>query len=267
MRSALRASEAGILLLAFLAVALASWPKTACAGGAGEVLELRVEVLDELPHNPASFTQGLLWLDGDLYESNGGYGESRLLRVDPATGQAELAVELPESLFGEGLARVDDRLVQLTWRAGTALVYDLRTFEVEDRLSYRGEGWGLCHDGQELVMSDGSSWLTRRDPSTFRELSRVQVTLEGSPVAYLNELECAEGWIYANVYLQDRIVRIAPTSGEVVAVIDASSLRQRLGSRIRRGDALNGIAFRPDTATFLVTGKNWPTLFEVIFVE
>ncbi len=243
------------------------WPQLACAAGSDAVQRLRVEILTETPHEATSFTQGLLWHSGSLFESTGLHGESKLMRVVPETGHPEQLIDLPEALFGEGLARVDDRLVQLTWKAGRALVYDLDTFEVVGEFRYRGPGWGLCFDGQELVMSNGSSWLTRRDPETFRELARVQVTLEGLPVRNLNELECAEGWIYANLWLDDRIVRIAPTTGEVVAVIDASILRQRLGAKIGRSDALNGIAFRPETATFFVTGKNWPTLFEVIFVE
>jgi len=250
----------------WLAVTLALPPQLACARPASPQ-QLRVEVVAEHPHDSASFTQGLLWHDGALYESTGQYRQSLLRRVVPESGEVTREHRLSDRLFGEGLARIDDRLIQLTWRAGAAFVYDLATFDLLETVRYRGEGWGLCYDGQELLMSNGGSWLTRRDPQTLRELDRVQVTLDGSPVDQLNELECAEGWVYSNLWGADRILRIAPATGEVVAVIDASALRRRLGESITSLDALNGIAFRPETTTFFVTGKNWPTIFEVIFVE
>lgn len=240
-----------------------------CARGTEPVpvQKLQVRVLAELPHDEEAFTQGLLWHDGKLYESTGLHGRSTLRRVDPASGRVERSVTLPEELFAEGLARIGDRLVQLTWRRGEARYYDLESFRLERRASYRGEGWGLCFDGRELVMSDGSSVLARRDPDSFAEIDRLAVRLDGRPVGRLNELECAEGWIYANVWQSESILRIDPGSGAVVAVIDAAPLRRRFREPPGADAVLNGIAYRDDTATFLVTGKLWPLVFEVVFVE
>lgn len=233
------------------------------AGEPGSVERLRARVLARYPHDPASFTQGLLWHDGSLYESTGLYGASRLRRLDPVGGGVLREVALAEELFGEGLARVDDRLIQLTWQNGRGLIYDLETFAAIGEVAYDGEGWGLCHDGAELWMSDGSSFLTRRDPRSFAVLGRRAVTSEGAPVGLLNELECAEGWVYANVLDSDRILRIDPRSGEVRALIDASGLLTA-GERSQAG-VLNGIAYDPGSETFYVTGKNWPWLFAVVF--
>jgi len=228
-----------------------------------EVLRLGVQVREVLPHDPGAFTQGLLWSEGRLYESTGEYGESSLRRVDPETGLVEKEVSLSPELFGEGLALVDDRLIQLTWHRGEALVYDLESFEEIDRYSYPGEGWGLCYDGHRLFMSDGSDSLSLRDRESFEEVDRLQVTLNGRPLAALNELECAEGWIYANVYQTDAIVRIDPHNGEVRAVINAADL---LGPEDRpAAGVLNGIAYRADKSLFLLTGKYWPSMFEVDF--
>jgi len=234
---------------------------------APELQRLRVEVLREIPHDPAAFTQGLVFHQGSLYESTGQHGTSSLRRLSPETGAVEKRHDLPEHLFGEGLALVGDRLIQLTWKAGVARVYDLASFDLLTTVRYPGEGWGLCHHQGELIMSDGSSWIVHRDPITLRELDRHQVLLENAPVSQINELECAEGWVYANVWHRDQILRIDPGSGEVLATIDATELRTRLGSRGSEAQDLNGIAFRPDSATFFLTGKNWPSIFEVIFVE
>lgn len=228
-----------------------------------EVLRMGVQVQAVLPHDPGAFTQGLLWSEGRLYESTGEYGESSLRKVDPATGRVEQEVSLASDQFGEGLALVDDRLIQLTWQNGVALVYDADSFEEIQRYSYQGEGWGLCYDGYRLYMSDGTASLSLRDRESFEEVGRLQVTLEGRPLGALNELECAEGWIYANVYQTDVIVRIAPHSGEVQAVIDAADL---LSPEERpAAGVLNGIAYRGDNSRFLLTGKYWPSIFEVDF--
>ncbi len=225
---------------------------------------LRARIVASYPHDPAAFTQGLVWHQGRLLESTGLYGESSVRRVDLASGQVEHEVALPGHLFGEGLTRVDDRLVQLTWREGVARVLDLESFELLDELPYSGEGWGLCLDGEELVMSDGSAQLTFRDPTSFAELRRLEVTLDGAPLARLNELECVDGWVYANVWGTDWIVKIETASGAVRGVIDASDL---LAASEREGaDVLNGIAFDPGRRLFLLTGKLWPALFAVELV-
>ncbi|TNF73469.1 MAG: glutaminyl-peptide cyclotransferase [Acidobacteria bacterium] len=230
-----------------------------------EPLQLEVKVLKSYRHDPEAYTQGLIWLDGHLYESTGHYGRSTLRRVELETGDVDKAVALPEEFFGEGLAVVGDRLIQLSWREQTALLWDLASLERTGELSYLGEGWGLCYDGSSLYMSDGSDVLTVRDAKTLDEIGRLQVTLSGRPVGNLNELECAEGWIYANVYQTETLLRIDSDTGEVRATIDASGM---LSAAERRGvDVLNGIAYNGDTGSFYLTGKLWPKLFEVIFVE
>ncbi len=225
---------------------------------------LTVEVLSVRPHDPAAYTQGLLLHEQMLYESTGRYRESSLRRVDPHTGQVLQQVDLPPDIFGEGLARHDNRLVQLTYRKQFALVYEIEAFGTLGRLSYQGQGWGLCHDGDHFIMSNGSATLTIRDPATFEVTDQIYVTRDGSPVMNLNELECVGNEVYANIYRSDRIVRIAKDTGKVMADIDASgllSLAERLSA-----DVLNGIAYDPENETFLITGKLWPKLFEVRFV-
>ena len=230
-----------------------------------EVEQLRPEVLAEYPHDDDAFTQGLVYAGGgELFESTGLRGRSTVRRVDLATGRVTQSESIDAAYFGEGLERVGDRLIQLTWQANLALVYDADTFEQVGTFSYDTEGWGLCLDNQNrLVMSDGTSTLYFRDPSTFAELSTVEVTQDGEPLARLNELECVNGRVYANVWLTDTSVEIDPATGEVVAAIDASGLLS--ADEAQSADVLNGIAYRSDTDTFLVTGKLWPTIFEVRF--
>jgi len=252
---------AGIAVMALmLSLSVCAEEKSAAPS---EVLRLGVQVREVRPHDSGAFTQGLLWSEGKLYESTGEYGESSLRRVDPVSGAVEKQVSLPADLFGEGLALVDNRLIQLTWQRGLALVYDLETFEVIDRYSYEGEGWGLCDDGYRLFMSDGTATLSLRDRDSFEEMDRLQVTLEGRALGALNELECAEGWVYANVYQTDAIVRIDPQTGEVGAVINAAGLLSP--EEQAAAEVLNGIAYRSDTSSFLLTGKYWPSMFEVEF--
>lgn len=229
------------------------------------VRTLRVDIVRELPHDTSAYTQGLLWWDGSLYESTGRYGESTLRRLDPETGAVEQRAAVPPAFFGEGLARTGGRLVMLTWMAERALVYDLRSFESVRTFRYRGEGWGLCHGGGRLVMSNGSDTLTFRDAETFEPLGEVRVTLRGRPRDKLNELECVDGAVYANVWQEDYIVRIDPASGRVTHQIDAAGLLSR--DEARGVDVLNGIAYQPEAGTFYITGKWWPKMFEVRFVE
>ncbi|MCB9630865.1 MAG: glutaminyl-peptide cyclotransferase [Sandaracinus sp.] len=226
---------------------------------------LRVRVVERRPHDPDAFTQGLLWHDGELYESTGLEGESSLRRVDLTSGEVRQRVEVPEELFAEGLALVGDRLFQITWQNHKAFVYDRNTFEKVREHDYEGEGWGLCYDGTHLVMSDGSDRLFFRDPETFEVRRTVHVTKVGRPLRYLNELECVNGKVWANVWQRDEIVRIDPQSGVVEATVDASGLLTR--EERRRTDVLNGIAWLPDRERFLITGKLWPWTFEVELVE
>lgn len=254
----------GLLVLA-LAALLAG-----CRAQAPDTLQ--AEVVARHPHDPAAFTQGLLWHDGALFESTGLYGASSLRRVDLATGRVEEIRYLDENLFAEGLARVDDELIQLTWRAGLAFRWPSSGFgrgdPPRDTHEYRGEGWGLCFDGEHLVMSDGSARLTLRDAADFGVVRTVEVTEDGEPLDALNELECVEGAVWANVWYEDRIVRIDPEGGRVTATVDLSNLlseEERAG--LAEGAVLNGIAWRDESDTLLVTGKLWPSLFEIRLVD
>lgn len=218
------------------------------------------------PHDTSSFTQGLLWFDGLVYESTGLRGQSVLRIVDLPTGRVLQETTTDPRHFGEGLALVEDRLIWLTWQAGTAGVYHRDTLEPTGGFTYSGEGWGLCHDGARLVMSDGSNTLTFRHPETFEVLGSVPVTrADGSPVNRLNELECIGEDVWANVWLTDRIVVIDPATGSVNAEADMAGLISPHPVLSDSNNVLNGIAYRPDTETFLITGKRWPTVFEVRF--
>lgn len=229
----------------------------------GSVEFLRARVLAEYPHDPRAFTQGLLWHHGSLYESTGQYGQSSLKKVELHSGDVLHEVRLSPRLFGEGLAKVGDRLIQLTWREEVALTYEVETFHELGRLNYSGEGWGLTYDGTSLVMSDGSDVLTFRDPKSFAVQRRLPITLKGRPMSLLNELEFADGSVYANIWQKRDIVRIEPLTGHVTAVIDASRLPYQ--SKEPSEDVLNGIAYIPGRRTFLLTGKLWPKIFEVRF--
>ena len=233
-----------------------------------EVQSLKVKVHKQYPHDPKAFTQGLLWKDGKLFESTGLNGKSTLREVSLNSGVVDRKVDIDAKYFAEGLAWVptESHYVQLTWLKGKALVWN-ESFEKVKELEYKGQGWGLCFDGSHLVMSDGSATLTFRDPTTFEKVRSVQVSADGRSQRNLNELECVKtgdkSFVYANVWQRDRIVKIDPTTGKILAKIDAKGL---LSSVERRGtDVLNGIAYNPDTKRFYVTGKLWPKVFEVSF--
>jgi glutaminyl-peptide cyclotransferase len=225
---------------------------------------LRVRVMRTFNHDATAYTQGLLLHEGKLYESTGLYGRSSLRRLDFKTGAVEKKVPLESALFGEGLARVDGRLFQITWKEQRAIVWNMASFEREKEFGYEGEGWGLCFDGKSLVMSDGSPRLTRRDPKTFEKTSELIVRSAGVPVEKLNELECVGGAVYANIWFEHTIVKIDAATGNVTAWIDASGLLTP--EQYKAADVLNGIAHVPGTDRFVITGKNWPRSFEVEFV-
>lgn len=227
--------------------------------------QLRVEVLDVLPHDPHAFTQGLELADDVLYEGTGLVGESTL-RAGPVGAEPETMVTLPEPLFGEGVTIVGSRVWQLTWRDGVAIERDRQTLDEVRRVDYTGEGWGLCYQSEQdrLVMGDGSAQLTFRTTTDFHETGSITVTDRGEPVEELNELECVGDSIYANVWHSDDILRIDPDTGTVTARIDASGLLD--ATEEQDADVLNGIAAYPDSDTFLLTGKLWPKMFVVEFV-
>ena len=247
------------------ALARTVWIALLCFSATADAAEASVSpvVVRRLPHDRGAFTEGLLLEGGALYESTGEFGTSTLREVDLATGLVLRSVALPDEEFGEGLAWVESKLIQLTYRNGIAHVYDAATFEETGRFEYDGEGWGLCYDGARLIMTNGSDRLFFRDPDSFELLGDVPVTLDGAPLPGVNELECVRGEVFANVFPTQAIVRIDPETGRVLTRIDARGL---LTPDESDGvDVLNGIAFVPDTARFLLTGKYWPTLFEVDF--
>ncbi len=219
-------------------------------------------VVHTYPHDPNAFTQGLEYFDGRLYESTGLNGRSSIREVEIETGRVIRRRPLSPSFFGEGLTLWKSELVQLTWQSGLAFVYDRATFEPVRTFTYTGEGWGLTHDRDSLIMSDGTDALRFLDPATFRERRRVTVTDGGAPVRELNELEYVKGEIYANVWQTSRIVRIDPATGRVVGWIDLAGL-QRLVGPVSPDAVLNGIAYDATHDRLFVTGKLWPKLYEI----
>ncbi|MBZ0256274.1 glutaminyl-peptide cyclotransferase [bacterium] len=221
-----------------------------------------VEVINSFPHDKEAFTQGLLWDKDSFIESDGQYGESNLRRVNAYTGEVMKQTNLSNQYFGEGCAVIGDKIFVLTWREQTALVFDKTTFERIGEFAYQTEGWGLTSDGQTLIMSDGSSTLYFRDPDTFEILRTLTVKDGAAPVSRLNELEWIEGEIWANVWMTDRIARIDPNDGQVIAWIDASGLLTP-DEQTPLTDVLNGIAYDALNGRIFITGKRWPRLFEI----
>jgi len=224
-------------------------------------------VLRTLPHDPLAYTQGLVFQDGFLFESTGRRGASSVRRVDLESGEVLSIHELSEEYFGEGLALVGSELIQLTWQSGLAFVYDSQSLELKRTLEYTGEGWGLCFDGESLFMSDGSDRLLKRNPLNFKVIEEIPVTKDGFSVWRLNELECVGDEVFANIYQTNRIVRIDKHTGEVRAEIDGYGLSVASRRTLDPEAVFNGIAYDPATGHFYVTGKLWPNLFEIEFLD
>jgi glutaminyl-peptide cyclotransferase len=221
------------------------------------------DIVHTYPHDTHAFTQGLIYVDGHLYESTGLNGRSSLRLVDLTTGNVLQKHDLPAEYFGEGLTDWGSTLIQLTWTSHKALVYDRFSFSLERTFDYEGEGWGLTHDATQLIMSDGSSSLRFLDPKTFRVIRRLKVIdADGRPVENLNELEYIRGEIYANVWQTDDIVRISPRTGKVLGRIDLRGIIDKRELR-EQGAVLNGIAYDSAANRLFVTGKLWPKLFEI----
>lgn len=220
------------------------------------------QVVHRYPHDPNAFTQGLIYLDGQLYESDGLYGKSTLRRDDLTTGAILQERDVPSQFFAEGLTDWHGTLIQLTWKAHTAFVYDRKTFRLLKTFSYPWEGWGLTQDGRDLILSDGSATLHFLDPSTFQQVRSLTVTDQGKPVKDLNELEYIHGEIYANIWFSNRIARISPSTGKVIEWIDLTGILPDV-ERPNNNAVLNGIAYDPVHNRLFVTGKLWPALFEI----
>jgi glutaminyl-peptide cyclotransferase len=226
-------------------------------------------VVHAYPHDPQAFTQGLIFIDGHLYESTGLNGRSSLRMVDLQTGSVQQRVDLPQQYFAEGLAPQPSSastLIQLTWQSHIAFVYDRFSFRQLRTISYPWEGWGLTEDGKSLIFSDGSATLRFLDPQTFHELRTIAVKDHGKPIDKLNELEYIHGQIYANIWYSNRIVRISPATGAVLGYIDLTGLLSP-AEHTDPDAVLNGIAYDAAHDRLFVTGKLWPKLFEIKIVQ
>ncbi len=226
--------------------------------------QFKVEVINEIPHDSTSYVQGLIFEDGRLLESQGLRGESARSWIDAEDGSIQSSVPINDpELFAEGIALVDGEFVQLTWQAGRALVGDGASLTASSEFSYAGEGWGLCFDGTQLIRSDGTNTLSFHDPKTFELTGSVQVTAsDGQRIESLNELECVGNQVIANVWGWEQLMVIDARTGQLDAVIDASSLRPD-GVPLDLDHALNGVAYDPETDTYYLTGKLWPSIFQV----
>ena len=230
---------------------------------AAEVERLIPQVVAKLPHELPAFTQGLAIEEDQLYESTGLYGQSSLRQLDISTGRVIRKKEHSSNLFAEGIAVFPFHIFQITWREQRAFLYDRHTFKVQKVFAYSGEGWGLCRDGQTLWMSNGTACLVQRDIKTFAVLRCVDVHNGLTLINGLNDLECVGNALYANVYSTNLIVQIDKQTGELTGVIDASCLlTSKEKESLDASNVLNGIAYRPQTATFFITGKEWPWIFE-----
>ncbi len=247
----------------FLTVFLLSFALLSCSDA--KVREYKLDVVAEYPHDVTSYTQGLFFHDGQMYESTGQYGESTFRKVDLSSGEAVERLDFSDEYFVEGSVMFADNLYILTWTNRKAFIYDAATLKYKSTWSYPREGWGLTTDGKHLIASDGSANLYFMDKN-FAPEKKITVTLEGRPVRFLNELEYIDGKIWANVYTTDTIVMINPKDGKVEGLIDCTGL---LPKRLRKPstDVLNGIAYDSKNGRIYLTGKNWPKLYEVRTVE
>jgi glutamine cyclotransferase len=223
-------------------------------------------IVNTYPHDPDAFTQGLVFENGVLYEGTGRFGQSTLRRVELETGAILQIRELADQFFGEGITIYGDRIIQLTWQSNVGFVYDKNSFDLLQQFNYSTEGWGITHDGEHLIMSDGTSTLHFLDPQTFEEINQLAVFEDNGPVTRLNELEYVQGEIYANVWQTDRIARISPATGTVVGWIDLEGLLTA-EDRSEQVDVLNGIAYDVGADRLFVTGKLWPKLFEIELIS
>ena len=225
------------------------------------------EVVHAYPHDPHAFTEGLFYLRGFLYESTGIEKQSTIRKVRLETGEVVQRIDLPPEYFGEGIVDWHGRLISLTWKSQRGFIFDLRTLEQTGQFEYPGEGWALTRNDKEIFMSDGTPELRVLDPRSLAETRRIKVTLGGKPLSNINELEWVKGEIFANVWETPWIVRIDPASGRVTGAIDLSRLLPREDVVAGQTDVLNGIAYDAAKDRLFVTGKNWPSLFEIELVR
>lgn len=220
-------------------------------------------VVNTYPHDPGAYIQGLVFEDGFFYEGTGRLGQSSLRKVVIESGEVLQRIDLAPVFFGEGITIFDDKIIQLTWKSMVGFVYGKDNFELIKMFPYPIQGWGITHDGERLIMSDGTANLYFWDPETLAEIGRVEVTDHGQPVTRLNELEYINGEVWANVYQTDRIARIDPNSGHVAGWIDLTGLLSAEDRAQQPVDVLNGIAYDAENDRLFVTGKLWPKLFQI----
>ncbi|MCI5120750.1 MAG: glutaminyl-peptide cyclotransferase [Candidatus Electrothrix sp. AUS4] len=233
-----------------------------------EPVQYTYTVVREYPHDPKAFTQGLVWDEGQVYESTGLYGRSSLRLVDLKTGQVKRQYNFPEGYFAEGITVFQDRIYQLTWKNNEAFLFDKEDLSLLRSWSYSREGWGITNNGKELITSDGSAFLSFLDPETLEEKRRILVQDNQGEVCKLNELEYVQGEVYANVWQSDRIAIIRPEDGVVTGWLDLSGLCKRVqGFWKARHDVLNGIMYDPVEDRLFITGKLWPALFKIKVVR
>lgn len=249
-------------LIAILVVVLASIIVVSLDNESADsvVLQFTYSVVNVYPHDRNAFTQGLVFENGLLYESTGLYGNSSLRLAELETGKVLRLRTLPTQFFGEGIAVIDNRIVQLTWQSHKGFVYDKATFDLLQEFEYPTQGWGITYDGNRLIMSDGTSNLYFLDPVTLKKTGQVQVHDTG-PVTNLNELEYIKGEVYANVWLKEKIAVINPQTGQVKAWIDLKGIQNM--ENMDPNSVLNGIAYDTDGDRLFVTGKMWPQVFEI----
>ena len=253
------------MAVAVLTATTTSWhPPVAARQRAGSAPIQGYRIINTYPHDRHAFTQGLIFLDGFLYESTGLNGRSSVRKVRLETGEVVQQRAVDPKYFAEGLTDWGAKLIQLTWQTNVGFVYDRATFQPERSFPYTGEGWGITHDKTRLIMSDGTAdgGLRFLDPDTLRETGRVVVRDRGRPVQYVNELEYIRGEVWANIWQTDRLARINPKTGDVVAWVDLTGLIPRT-EKLEQGAVLNGIAYDAAGDRIFVTGKLWPKLFEI----
>lgn len=228
----------------------------------GKISKYSYEVVKEYPHDPKSFTQGLVFYNGSFIESAGEYGVSDLREVELQSGRVLRKTDVAERFFAEGMTIFRGKIYQLTWQEHVCFVYDPQTFRQISQFNYDGEGWGLTHDDQNLILSDGTNQLRFIDPDSFKVVKTISVFSNNRPLLDLNELEYIRGEVFANIWHSDRIARIDPNSGEILGWIDLTGLLP-LEKRSDEEAVLNGIAYDEATDRLFVTGKLWPQLFEI----
>jgi glutamine cyclotransferase len=226
---------------------------------------INYNIVASYPHDTSYYTEGFQLYKDYLFESTGNYGKSKLVKMELKTGKPIKEISLDEKYFGEGLTVLDDTIYQMTYKEKTGFVYDMN-FKKIRTFTYETEGWGMTTDGKSLIMSDGTSNLYYRDPKNFSTQKIVSVTDNNGPVANVNELELVDGYIYANIWNTNDIIKIDPSNGHVIGKMDFTGLLEKAGkpgANFDTGNVLNGIAYDPAKKTLLITGKLWPLIFEV----